>query len=68
HSFLILSLTFQATPVLAGEAQDLLGKAYASYQQEQWDSAISQLEQAIASYPRYAEAHHLLSLIHSQQG
>ncbi|MCA9481900.1 MAG: tetratricopeptide repeat protein, partial [Nitrospira sp.] len=41
---------------------------YASYQQEQWDSAISQLEQAIASYPRYAEAHHLLSLIHSQQG
>jgi tetratricopeptide (TPR) repeat protein len=64
----MLCLTFLAPPTFGGEAQDLMGKAYGSYQAQQWDSAVAHLEKALAIYPRYAEAHHLLGLIYSQTG
>src|SRR5690606_4588740 len=47
----------------AGEAQDLLTEAFSAYQQQQWASAIPPLERAVALYPGYAEAHHLLGLV-----
>lgn len=64
----VFCLVAPSSPVLGGEAQDLFSQAYGSYQQQQWASAIPPLEQALTRYPRYAEAHHLLGLVYSQQG
>jgi len=61
------SLLLQYQIVKAGEAQDLFRQAYQSYQQQQWAEALLPLEQALAQYPGYAEAHHLLGLLYSKQ-
>ena len=65
--FLLLAYVYMGNASLqAGEAQDLLGQAFSAYQQQQWSSAIAPLERALALYPGYAEAHHLVGLFRNK--
>jgi len=68
HSILLVSVLFLGILIIAGCTSKEVTSAKVYIQQDDWEKAQEQLEQAVVMYPEDAEAHALLGEAYARKG
>ena len=64
---IMVFLSFWPMPALSHPAGDLYQQAISAIQIQDFSQAETLLQQAITEFPSYADAHHLLGVVHYQR-